>query len=167
MLEETYKAAQQIARDNKWDEDYANLVIFANGLSFLQGSSTLERVNRADFKADETIQRLTVELQRYTTMYAAMKYQAFLKTVDNESMDWALNALRIDNRGLKNRIDLFRADENRLRGELQRLEAENGELRAKVDELSPGLEAARAETPPTRRPSTLRGWLIRLLRQGK
>ncbi|MBI2846674.1 MAG: hypothetical protein HYX82_02195 [Chloroflexi bacterium] len=167
MLEETYDEACQIARENDWEQDYANLIIFSNGISFLQGKAVLQQVNSGDSKAGETIQRLTAELQKYMAMYSTMKYQAFLKTSDNESMDWAINALRIENGALKNRLDLFRADEERLKAELQRLRAENSDLRARIAEFSPALQVGRDEPLQTHGPNTLKAWLTRILRRGK
>lgn len=163
LLEETYEAAQQIAHHNGWEENYANLIIFANGLSFLQGKLKLERANGGHLGAEE-IHRLTEELQKYTAMYSVMKFQAFLKTTDNEAMDMAIVALRAENSGLKNRIHLFRQDEERLKAELKHLRAENTELRTKVAELSVVLEAGGTGVLPNTRSSDSKSWLTRVFR---
>ncbi|MBI2868004.1 MAG: hypothetical protein HYX97_06690 [Chloroflexi bacterium] len=160
VLEETCEVVRQIAAENGWTEDEANLIIFVNGVSYLQGTAVLEKVSAGQRDVAQTLEKLAKDLQQYMSMYSVMKYQAFLKTRDNESMDMIVNALRAENTGRKNRNDMFREEEERLKRELAHLRSEKEALEVKVAELSVALEVSTQQRRPLgSRPRTWWGWL--------
>lgn len=166
VLQETYDAAVQIAHENNWSQDYANLVIFANGLSFLQGKAALGKASTGQIPLDETVNRLGQDLQKYMAMYSVMKYQAFLKTNDNEAMDMALNALRREKELAKRRMAIFRQDEERLKGEIGALREQNAALRKRVEEIA-SPELGEPQPSGTTSAQVRKGWVSRIRRLGR
>jgi len=132
ILEETYRDALALIKENNWDELEGLQIVFANGLYYLRGEKQLSGLGREREDVEREVQRLSAELIDMYSKYAVMKFRAYTLNEAKQTLEFNVTGLNTENRWSTARLKKFREDEEELRRELEALRTENERLRQRL-----------------------------------
>jgi len=121
ILEETYQQGEELIQENGWgDEGWR--IILAHGIGSLR--------SRDRFMAMEDRARLIHQLAELESMYAVMKFRAYMLTKDNQTLTFNVNGLRaqVDTSSIV--LESQRREIAALKAEIAALQQEVARLRA-------------------------------------
>jgi len=153
VLKSMYEQALAFAKERDCSEEEALRLILSYGLAYLRGEAAVRRVERADTpeRVLEEFQETTRQMVEEASHAAALKFQAYRLSGDNQVMEMHHNAMRNTILMQQNRMNIYREDEEKLKGRIRDLEAENQKLMALLPEPS--------ESPaPSAKPRRLLGF---------
>ncbi len=131
----------------------AFLAVIMNGLAYLEGKATLERLERADVPQAvlDELQKTLRQFMDASSAYASMRFKAYRLSQDNQALEMRESGLRAENAFLRRRLEIFREEEARLRQSLAVVERELAALKAAVPSPDPQVEPDRHGPAPAGR----------------
>lgn len=147
VLKSMYEQALAFAKERDCSGEEALRLILSYGLAYLRGEAAVRRVERADTpeRALEEFQETTRQMMEEASHAAALKFQAYRLSEDNQVMEMHNNAMKNMVLMQQNRMSIYREDEEKLKVRIRELEAENEKLRALLPE--PGESPTRSVKP--------------------